>query len=89
MAASTDNPVTQFMETVPTRGGEDDEAPEMFLPGLVIHIVPQVNNMMSAPIWRGWPICDVAHGGYRAYVAKRESFKELMVSPSMFLDHLP
>ncbi|KAL0797404.1 hypothetical protein Bca101_052578 [Brassica carinata] len=88
LVASTDNPVTQFMETVPTRGEDDDEAPEMFLPGLVIHIVPEVNNM-SVPIWRGWPICDVAHGGYRAYVAKRESFKELMVSPSMFLDHLP
>ncbi|XP_013600074.1 PREDICTED: sn1-specific diacylglycerol lipase beta-like isoform X3 [Brassica oleracea var. oleracea] len=91
LVASTDNPVTQFMETVPTRGGEEDdeeEAPEMFLPGLVIHIVPEVNNM-SVPIWRGWPICDVTSGGYKAYVAKRESFKELMVSPSMFLDHLP
>ncbi|XP_010475297.1 PREDICTED: sn1-specific diacylglycerol lipase beta isoform X2 [Camelina sativa] len=85
--ASVDNPVSQFMETVPTREDDDDEAPEMFLPGLVLHIVPEGNNM-SVPIWRGWPICDVTDG-YKAYVANRESFKELMVSPSMFLDHLP
>ncbi|KAF8106409.1 hypothetical protein N665_0139s0007 [Sinapis alba] len=86
MAASTDN---QFMETVPTRvDDEEEEAPEMFLPGLVIHIVHEGNNM-SVPIWRGWPICDATHGGYKAYVANRESFKEIMVSPSMFLDHLP
>lgn len=84
--ASEDNPVSQFMETGPTRE-DDDEAPEMFMPGLVIHIVPEGNNM-SVPIWRGWPICDVTDG-YKAYVANRESFKEIMVSPSMFLDHLP
>ncbi|KAL1200329.1 hypothetical protein V5N11_034074 [Cardamine amara subsp. amara] len=84
--ASEDNPVTQFMETVPTKEG-DDEAPEMFLPGLVIHIVSEGNNM-SVPIWRGWTICDVKDG-YKAYVANRESFKEIMVSQSMFLDHLP
>ncbi|KAL0723883.1 hypothetical protein Bca4012_038482 [Brassica carinata] len=90
MAASTDNPVSQFMETVPTRVDDDEEeeeAPEMFLPGSVIHIVHEGNNM-SVPIWRGWPICEVTHG-YKAYVANRESFKEIMVSPSMFLDHLP
>ncbi|KAL0812587.1 hypothetical protein Bca101_069030 [Brassica carinata] len=87
-AVSTDSPVSQFMETVQTRGEDvDDEAPEMFLPGLVIHIVHEGNNM-SVPIWRGWPICDVPDG-YKAYVANRESFKEIMVSPSMFLDHLP
>ena len=87
--ASTDSPVSQFMETVPTRVDDDgdEEAPEMFLPGLVIHIVHEGNNM-SVPIWRGWPICDVPDG-YKAYVANRESFKEIMVSPSMFLDHLP
>ncbi|VYS45129.1 unnamed protein product [Arabidopsis thaliana] len=84
--ASEDNPVSQFMETGPTKE-DDDEAPEMFMPGLVIHIVPEGNNM-SVPIWRGWPICDVTDG-YKAYVANRESFKEIMVSPSMFLDHLP
>ncbi|XP_048612604.1 diacylglycerol lipase-beta [Brassica napus] len=87
-AVSTVSPVSQFMETVQTRGEDvDDEAPEMFLPGLVIHIVHEGNNM-SVPIWRGWPICDVPDG-YKAYVANRESFKEIMVSPSMFLDHLP
>ncbi|KAF2546236.1 hypothetical protein F2Q70_00019485 [Brassica cretica] len=85
---TTDSPVSQFMETVQTRGEDvDDEAPELFLPGLVIHIVHEGNNM-SVPIWRGWPICDVPDG-YKAYVANRESFKEIMVSPSMFLDHLP
>lgn len=89
MAATTDSPVSQFMETVPTRVDYDDneEAPEMFLPGSVIHIVHEGRNM-SVPIWRGWPICDVPDG-YKAYVANRESFKEIMVSPSMFLDHLP
>ncbi|XP_024008962.1 sn1-specific diacylglycerol lipase beta isoform X2 [Eutrema salsugineum] len=86
--ASADNPVSQFMGTVKTREDDDNEAPEMFLPGLVIHIVPEGNNL-SVPIWRGWTVCDVTGGGYKAYVANRESFKEIMVSPSMFLDHLP
>ena len=87
-AVSTDSPVSQFIGTVQTRVDDvDNEAPEMFLPGLVIHIVHEGNNM-SVPIWRGWPICDVPDG-YKAYVANRESFKEIMVSPSMFLDHLP
>lgn len=82
--ASPHNPVSQIMGT---REDDDEEAPEMFLPGLVIHIVPEGNNM-SLPIWRGWAFCD-ATGGYKAYVANRDSFKEIMVSPSMFLDHLP
>ncbi|GJY25337.1 hypothetical protein Tco_0400063 [Tanacetum coccineum] len=30
-----------------------------------------------------------AHYGYEAYVANREAFKDMIVSPSMFIDHLP
>ncbi|XP_010522217.1 PREDICTED: sn1-specific diacylglycerol lipase beta isoform X2 [Tarenaya hassleriana] len=86
---ASEDPVSEFMETVPSSEGTSaDDPPEMFLPGLVIHFVPE-RDKMNMPIWRGWGICDVASDGYKAYVADRESFKDIVVSQSMFLDHLP
>ncbi|KAL5991057.1 hypothetical protein ACLOJK_011963 [Asimina triloba] len=65
----------------------NSEHPEMFLPGLVIHIVPEKKGSLF-PLWGKWKVKD-KHEGYRAYIASRESFKDLIVSPYMFLDHLP
>ncbi|CDP19311.1 unnamed protein product [Coffea canephora] len=61
--------------------------PEMFVPGLVIHIVP-VKEHVHHPLLKRFSIWE-EDCSYKAYIAKRESFKDIIVSPSMFLDHLP
>ncbi|CAN6483271.1 unnamed protein product [Victoria cruziana] len=63
------------------------EPQEVFLPGLIIHIIPESRKTLLAlcKSWKG-------HGedaNIRAYIASRETFKDLVVSPYMFLDHLP
>jgi hypothetical protein len=85
---SRDDPVSQFIDSVPNSENQSaDDPPEMYLPGFIIHIVPdqkrpQTDFRMS---WR----TQESGRCYRAYVANRESFKDIIVSPSMFLDHLP
>jgi hypothetical protein len=85
---SLDDPVSQFLETVPRAENESagDDA-EMFLPGLVIHMVPQQRHV-SMPFWKGWSVQESVRN-YNAYLANREIFKDIVVSPNMFLDHLP
>lgn len=86
-ARSIDDPVSQFIDTVPnSENPSANDPPEMYLPGFVIHVVleqkrPQTDLKTSWRQERGK--C------YRAYIANRESFKDIIVSPSMFLDHLP
>ncbi|KAK8948209.1 hypothetical protein KSP40_PGU012031 [Platanthera guangdongensis] len=66
---------------------EITEQKEMFLPGLIIHIVPEQRGN-TAPLWK---IC-LQNGGevaHKAYVSSRENFKDIVVTPYMFLDHLP
>ncbi|XP_020240281.1 uncharacterized protein LOC109819091 isoform X2 [Cajanus cajan] len=83
-----DDPVSQFIDTVPSSENPSaDDPPEMYLPGFVIHVVleqkrPQTDLKTS---WR----MHEKDKCYRAYIANRESFKDIIVSPSMFLDHLP
>ncbi|XP_057959730.1 uncharacterized protein LOC131152103 [Malania oleifera] len=85
---SFDNPVSQFMEAVPSSGnGSAGDPIEMFLPGLIVHIVPQERSF-HMHLWRGWRVQEHAQG-YKAYIVNRENFKDIIVSPSMFLDHLP
>ncbi|KAG0496572.1 hypothetical protein HPP92_001263 [Vanilla planifolia] len=61
------------------------EMNEVFLAGLIIHIVPKRTDI--SPIWK---FCIVnEEDGYKAYVASREDFKDIIISPYMFLDHLP
>lgn len=83
---SSEDPVSQFMDTVPS--SEDESSghfPEMFIPGLLIHIVPQ-KRIYDTPLWKRWSTQEYY---YRAYIANREAFKDIIVSPSMFVDHLP
>ncbi|XP_020533140.1 diacylglycerol lipase-beta isoform X2 [Jatropha curcas] len=83
-ANTLENPVSQFLGTVPgslNRSAEDP--PEMFLAGLVIHLVPGQRNI-SMPLWKRWRI-----QRYHCYLANREDFKDIIVSPNMFIDHLP
>lgn len=85
---STDDPVSEFFETVPDPENSSDLDPaEMFLPGLVIHIVPKKNNLLM-PLWRSWRAQEAAES-FRAYVTDRQSFRDIVVCTSMFLDHLP
>ncbi|KAF2300115.1 hypothetical protein GH714_009165 [Hevea brasiliensis] len=85
---AVDNPVSQFLETVPgSENGSAGDPPEMFLPGLVIHLVPEQRND-NVPLWKSWRFHERAQH-YNAYIANREDFKDIVVSPNMFLDHLP
>ncbi|XP_038723843.1 diacylglycerol lipase-beta isoform X2 [Tripterygium wilfordii] len=83
-----EDPVSKFFETVPRSENRSVHHPlEMFLAGLVVHIVPQHRNF-RVPLCKDW----IIQGGaddYKAYIANRESFNDITVSPSMFLDHLP
>ncbi|KAL5542953.1 hypothetical protein UlMin_010663 [Ulmus minor] len=83
-----DNPVAEFMETVPSsENASAGDPPEMYLPGIVIHIVPQPRSFPIS-LWKN--LGALAGGNnHKAYIASRESFKDIIVSPLMFLDHLP
>ncbi|KAM7461559.1 hypothetical protein LguiA_029680 [Lonicera macranthoides] len=81
------NPVSQFMEAMSSsRNRSSMDLPEMFLPGLVIHIVPQKNSFQMS-LWKCLRTREEC--SYKAYIANREVFKDIIVSQSMFLDHLP
>ncbi|OMO79668.1 Lipase, class 3 [Corchorus olitorius] len=81
----SDDPISQLMETVTRSENECSSDPtEMFLPGLIIHIVPQQQNL-DAPMWKNW----VVHQKYKAFLVNREQLKDIVVSPNMFFDHLP
>ncbi|KAL5213670.1 hypothetical protein ABZP36_002822 [Zizania latifolia] len=62
------------------------EPPEMFLPGLLIHVVRQRRSLF--PLWKCWSL-QGTEPPYKAFLAKRENFTDLAVTPSMFTDHLP
>ncbi|KAK9141358.1 hypothetical protein Scep_011039 [Stephania cephalantha] len=86
IVSSCEDPVSEFMDHVPSSSGASaGDPPEMFLPGIVIHIVPEQRSSHS--LWKSWRLNDGL--GYKAYIAKREDFKDITVSPYMFLDHLP
>ncbi|XP_015887067.3 uncharacterized protein LOC107422170 isoform X2 [Ziziphus jujuba] len=79
--------MSQFMETVPSVNLSSGDPPELYLPGLVIHMVPQPRSVhKSLQNGCGFRARERCH---KAYIADRESFKDIIVSPSMFLDHLP
>jgi len=87
-ARSIDDPVSQFIETVPdSENPSSNDPPELYLPGSVIHIVLEKQRSQSdlRALWR----IQEREKCYKAYMADRESFKDIIVSPSMFLDHLP
>ncbi|MBA0797433.1 hypothetical protein Gohar_008136, partial [Gossypium harknessii] len=84
----SDDPISQFMQTVSRSENSSATDPtEMYLPGLLIHIVPQSQNL-NIPLWKSWRIHD-DHQKYKAFFANRDDLKDIIVSPNMFLDHLP
>ncbi|KAF3623175.1 putative V-type proton ATPase subunit e-like [Capsicum annuum] len=49
-----DDPLNEFLEAVPSSENKSSlSIPELYLPGLVIHIVPQ-NGGLHKPLWRLW-----------------------------------
>eukprot|EP00253_Pinus_taeda_P027450 PITA_27450 len=64
------------------------EPVEMFVPGLVIHIIPEAKQT-TWPSWKNLNWLHRADASHRAILRHRESFKDIIVSPSMFLDHVP
>lgn len=60
---------------------------EMFMPGLIIHLVPA--NSEKLPLWQGWSRKEQQRCQHQAVIKDRKSFQDIVVSPSMFLDHMP
>lgn len=85
--STSDDPISQFMETVPSGNPSSGDPPELYLPGVVVHIVPQPRNCQESQR-NGFGVKEKAIC-HKAYIADRESFKDIVVEPSMFLDHLP
>lgn len=83
-----DDPISQFMETVSkSENGSPTDPTEMYLPGVLIHIVPQQQNL-NIPLWKSWGVQEQTHK-YKAFLVDREYLKDIVVSPNMFFDHLP
>ncbi|XP_022929839.1 sn1-specific diacylglycerol lipase beta isoform X1 [Cucurbita moschata] len=88
--SNSDALVSQFIEAV--EGSDNnknltEDFSEMYLPGLLIHIVPK-ERRFTLPFLNSLR-CQGVADDYKAYVASREKFKDIKVSPSMLLDHLP
>lgn len=62
---------------------------EMYLPGLVVHLQKEENRAVSwwASFWNSWQA--ERNSKYSVVLADRTKFKDLVISPSMFIDHMP
>lgn len=67
---------------------EEENFCEMFMPGLIVHIVP-VNKSSSWHSWDSWGKKVQQGCEHRALIKDRRSFQDLVISASMFLDHMP
>lgn len=66
----------------------ETEPAEMLVPGLVIHIIPEAKQT-KWPSWKNLNWLRRESAAHRAILRHKESFKDIIVSPSMFLDHVP
>uniref|UniRef100_A0A0D9V936 Uncharacterized protein n=1 Tax=Leersia perrieri TaxID=77586 RepID=A0A0D9V936_9ORYZ len=67
----------------------EGQSPEVYLPGLVIHLVPVKNDTSSFQKTRATRHKSRKNRSYKAFIANRQDFVDLVVTPRMFLDHLP
>ena len=81
-----DGPDSGFKEHPASYREISVEPPEMFLPGLIVHMVRQRRSLL--PLWQCWNVQET-EPPYKAVLAKRENFRDIVVTPSMFTDHLP
>ncbi|VAH82676.1 unnamed protein product [Triticum turgidum subsp. durum] len=64
----------------------EGQSPDVYLPGLIIHIVPIKNGTSPLPKTL---VTRHKNKSYKAFIANRRDFMDLVVTPRMFLDHLP
>ncbi|PNT73388.1 hypothetical protein BRADI_2g57770v3 [Brachypodium distachyon] len=62
------------------------QSTEVYLPGLIIHIVPVKKG--TSPLQKTL-VTRHKNKSYKAFIANRQDFTDLVVSRRMFLDHLP
>jgi hypothetical protein len=64
---------------------------EMFLPGKIVHLIreekPTATTWKSS-FWYTWR-ADGNATKFRALVADRKRFRNIVISPAMFIDHMP
>jgi hypothetical protein len=62
---------------------------EMYLPGQVLHILRKEKPAVSwsSSFWNTWKA--ETKSKYSAVVVDRKEFRDLVISPSMFIDHMP
>ncbi|PUZ53463.1 hypothetical protein GQ55_5G054000 [Panicum hallii var. hallii] len=71
---------------ISTISSSEGQSPEVYLPGLVVHVVPvkeSTSPLQKTTVTRRKNKC------YKAFIANRKDFMDLVVTPRMFLDHLP
>ncbi|XP_062207788.1 uncharacterized protein LOC133909388 isoform X2 [Phragmites australis] len=73
-------------EHISTISSSEGQMPEVYLPGLVIHIVPVQKG--TSPLQKT-AVTRYKNKSYKAFLANRRDFMDLVVTPRMFLDHLP
>lgn len=78
MSASDDHIVTI--------SSSEGQSPEVYLPGLVVHVVPVKKG--ASPLQKTF-VKRQKNKSYKAFIACRKDFMDLVVTPRMFLDHLP
>jgi len=69
-----------------TVSSSEGQSPEVYLPGLVVHIVPVKKS--TSPLQKT-TVTHRKNKSYKAFIANRKDFMDLVVTPRMFLDHLP
>ncbi|KAG0540581.1 hypothetical protein BDA96_03G421400 [Sorghum bicolor] len=78
MSASDDHVITI--------SSSEGQSPEVYLPGLVVHVVPVKRG--ASPLQKTI-FTRQKNKSYKAFIAYRKDFMDLVVTPRMFLDHLP
>ena len=71
---------------ISTISSSDGQSPEVYLPGLVVHVVPVKKS--TSPLQKT-TVTRCKNKSYKAFIANRKDFMDLVVTPRMFLDHLP
>ncbi|RCV28594.1 hypothetical protein SETIT_5G415900v2 [Setaria italica] len=71
---------------ISTISSSEGQSPEVYLPGLVVHVVPVKKS--TSPLQKT-TVTRRKNRSYKAFIANRKDFMDLVVSPRMFLDHLP
>lgn len=65
---------------------------EMYVPGLVIHLVkeeePSEQSLLQT-FFHFMGFCEEDKAQYSAVLKDRKSFRDIVVSPNMFIDHAP